>query len=159
MRKADLIKLIKNFDDSKSAKEQAEELAARVNVYRVTLNLKYRPIEDVDLTYKQTKEFLALIKKEGGFITHVKKQPIKSFIEWLFFYDYNTVISAKWVPNKFVVQVTVKSSRTIPQLTDDIKDAVHNEHTHSNDNGWVVAVNHNVVGLTDIDKLSIVKVK
>ena len=76
----------------------------------------------------------------------------------------NSIISAKWIPNKFAVEFTVKSSETINDLKRSIESTslADGQHESISDSGWVIATpNHSVIGYVsfDIHRVSVVKVK
>ena len=174
LRKAELIDLLKLNPPKKSSstKKSISTLASRemlkdkaqTNKYKITLNLKYHHINIENQGWdandiSELRKFQDNLDKKGV-VAHVKKHPAKTFVEWVADYMYNTIISAEWIPNKFAVQFTVKSSQTINELKKWIGGHENLLHIGDSDSGWIVATpRQRQVGTTNIASFTVVKVK
>ena len=107
----------------------------------------------------EIRKFLDHLKKETV-EAHVKKQPPMKFVQYIPDLITNSIISAKWIPNKFAVQFTVKSSQTINELKKWIGGHENLLHIGDSDSGWIVATpRQRQVGTTNIASFTVVKVK
>jgi len=104
------------------------------HTYKVTLNLYFYPFSDTI----------------GDIEDHVKRIPPMEYVQYLLLDDLIT--DAKWVDQKFAIEVTVQSTSSEQKLMESLvrNPLEDGEYEASYDNGWTIkSPDGDEIGLVD----------